>query len=154
VGGPDQVSEMVLDAIQLGEDDFLIKLVLEGEGYITAEHSQAVLARMDAYARQGRAVPYGDLAVHMGFVVAADHQYAQYLLKQLRATARGGRRPLGYFILEQAFARPTQLLEALEWQTQLGGRIGEIMVQNGWMTDEQVDACLTLQQAEPAAIGA
>ena len=142
---------MLLETLQLGEDDLLTRLVLEGEGYITLEHSRAVLGQLEALARQGRSVPYGELAVALGYVVPADHHYAQYLLKQLRATAHGGRRPLGYFILEQAFARPTQLLEALEWQTQLGGRIGEIMIQNGWLTEEQVSACLTLQQAHAAA---
>ena len=125
-----------------------------GPVWLASDEDVLLALRMDAYARQGRAVPYGDLAVHLGFVVAADHQYAQYLLKQLRATARGGRRPLGYFILEQAFARPTQLLEALEWQTQLGGRIGEIMIQNGWLTEAQVGTCLDLQQASTTSLSA
>jgi hypothetical protein len=145
---------MLLEAIQLGEDDFLTRLVLEGEGYITAEHSRQVTAQLEALSRQGRTVPYGELAVALGFVVPADYRYAQYLLQQLRATAFGGRRPLGYFILEQAFARPTQLLEALEWQTQLGGRIGEIMIQNGWLTEDQVSACLDLQQASTTSLSA
>lgn len=145
------VSPMLLETLQLGEDDFLTRLVLEGEGYITLEHSALVMRQLEALARQRRSVPYGELAVALGYVIPADYHYAQYLLKQLRATAFGGRRPLGYFILEQAFARPTQLLEALEWQTQLGGRIGEIMIQNGWLTAEQVDHCLSLQQAHSAA---
>lgn len=137
---------MVLDTVQLSEDEFLTKLVLEGEGYITLEHSKLVVARRAQLASQGTLAPYGELAVALGYVVKADYSYALYLIKQLKATAHGGRRPLGYFILEQAFAKPTHLLEALEWQTQLGGRIGEIMVQNGWLTEDQVSAALTLQQ--------
>lgn len=145
---------MLLEATQLGEDDFLTRLVLEGEGYISAEHSRHVMTEREALSRQGRAVPYGEIAVALGFVLPADYRYAQYLLQQLRATARGGRRPLGYFILEQAFARPTQVLEALEWQTQLGGRIGEIMIQNGWMNEDQVSACLDLQQTSTDSLSA
>jgi hypothetical protein len=145
---------MMLEAVQLSEDEFLTQLVLEGEGYITPDHAKAVLARRAELAGQGTLVPFGELAVAMGLVVKADYHYALYLLKQLKATARGARRPLGYFILEHAFAKPTHLLEALEWQTQLGGRIGEIMVQNGWMSQAQVDAALTLQQTEQTLLSA
>jgi hypothetical protein len=142
---------MLLEAPALGEDDFLTRLVLEGEGYITLEHSRLVLVKLAELSKVGSAAPYGELAVAMGYVVSADYHYALYLIKQLRASAHGGKRPLGYVILEQSFARPTHLLEALEWQTQLGGRIGEIMIQNGWLTAEQVDIVLSLQAASAAA---
>lgn len=130
----------------LGEEDYLTMLIMEGEGYIAAAHSKTVLAAMRTAAEQGRPASYGALAVELGHAVGADARYAAHMIRQLRIRP-GAPKPIGYFILERGLARPTQLLEALEEQVQMGGRLGEILIKNGCLTESQLEAVLALQKA-------
>lgn len=133
--------------IRLSEDEFLTKVVLDGEGYITAEQSLTVLRRIGELRERGEPGTFGELAVAMGYALPADYRYTQYLIGQLKG--RGGRRPVGYYILAKGYARPTHVLEALEEQLQLGGRLGEIMIRNGWLTEAHLEECLALQSGQP-----
>ena len=130
----------------LGEEDYLTMLIMEGEGYITTEHSRAVLQALQAAAQLGHDVRYGELAVELGHSVGADARYAAHMIRQLRIKP-GAPKPIGYFILERGLARPTELLEALEEQVQMGGRLGEILIKNGCMTELQLENVLALQRA-------
>lgn len=140
------MSVMTSVSAWLSEEDYLIKLVMEGEGYITRERSALVLQAMLAASKAGQPAAYGELAVSLGYALPADMRYSAYLIKQLQVTP-GARKPIGYFILEKAMTRPTQLLEALEEQVQMGGRVGEILVRNGCLSEPQLNEVLALQKA-------
>ena len=56
-----------------------------------------------------------------------------------------GRPPLGTLLTERGFVNQAQLAEALAVGTQTGARLGEIVVQRGWATEDDVAKLLAEQ---------
>lgn len=130
----------------LSGNDYLVRLVFEGEGYLSEGQSAHVVQELTLRKQRGEIATYGPMAVALGYATPQDLNYTEYMLATLRS-APGNRKPLGYYILEQKLLKPSLLLEALEEQSQIGGRLGEIVVRNGWMSQPQVDSLLQLQAA-------
>ena len=125
----------------------LLALICEREAYMNRDQVLHVM-RVQAQAAEasGQTPAFQDVAVHFKLVLPADMKYAMSIADKL-AVAAGMRRPLGYYLLEMGVLKPSQVLEALEEQTFYGSRLGEILIRNGWATDDDIERALALQAA-------
>jgi hypothetical protein len=124
----------------------LIALIMEREGYLTRSQIEQACALQRNLADKGQPTALGDIAEKLGFCTATDVRYARSIEVKLEVPS-GQRRPLGYYLLEIGALLPSQLLEGLEEQAFYGSRLGEILVRNQWVTDDDVERCLALQKA-------
>lgn len=67
------------------------------------------------------------------------------LTEQLKMLAESHRRRLGEILVDAALIRPDQLTDALRLQDQHGGWLGSILVEQGWVTDEEI--CRVLSES-------
>jgi hypothetical protein len=121
----------------------LVALILLGEGYVSPEQAERV--RLEQKQEN-----FGAVALRLGFIVEQDWRYAEYILNDL-AIDPSVRKPVGYYLLEAFLVRPQHLLHALEEQAQIGGRVGEILIRNGWITAADFEKGLARQAAEIGA---
>lgn len=130
----------------------LLALIMERNRFISREQVLHVMkVQAHVIATSGKTAAFADLAVHFKFVSPTDVRYAQSIEAKLQV-APGQRRPLGYYLMEVDLLRPSQILEALEEQAFFGGRLGEILVRNDWVTDADIDRCLALQSTRHQAV--
>ena len=59
------------------------------------------------------------------------------------------RKRIGEILIEEGHLEPHDLQKALEIQKQQGGLVGEILVQQGWVTEEQLMTGLSKQLSLP-----
>jgi hypothetical protein len=67
------------------------------------------------------------------------------LTDQIKLLAESHRKRLGEILVEAALIRPDQLRDALRLQNEHGGWIGSILVEQGWVTDEEI--CRVLSES-------
>ncbi|MFH1768051.1 MAG: ATPase, T2SS/T4P/T4SS family [Candidatus Omnitrophota bacterium] len=55
------------------------------------------------------------------------------------------RKEIGEVLVEKGYINEEQLENALKEQSLTGEKLGEILIKNGWLTKEELDSCLALQ---------
>lgn len=133
-----------------GEKRTLIGLILEKENILSSAQVHAVVAEQRRLRAEGKVVAFGAVALQLRYVQPPQLQRA-LLLQQKLAVAPGTPKPLGFYLIEAGLISPSQLLRGLELQAKEGGRIGEVLVAQGWIAQPMLEMFLTMQRNERAA---
>jgi hypothetical protein len=128
----------------------LIGLILEKENVLTAAQVHGILAQQRALRTQGKVVAFGQVALDMRLVTPPQLQRALQLQAKL-AVPPGAPKPLGFYLIEAGLVSPSQLQRGLELQAKDGGRIGEVLVAQGWLAPTMLEMFLTMQRKDRAA---
>ena len=127
----------------------LLGLILEREGFLTPNQVKAIIEEQNTLKGSGRVVPFGQIALERQLVTP--HQLQRALQLQIKlAVPPGARKPLGLYLIEAGIVAPTQLLQALENQKMDGRRLGEILIENGWILEAMLEHFLMLQRNDTA----
>jgi hypothetical protein len=76
------------------------------------------------------------------FSAGAERKFTELLKPSPERIARFSRMPLGLSLINRGMLTRKQFKEAVEVQKEAGGEIGELLVQNGSVTEEQVTSVL------------
>lgn len=125
----------------------LLGIILEREGSLNRTQVLAVLAEQKRLREAARPAAFGQIALELKLVTPHQLQRALQLQAKL-AVPPGQRKRLGLYLLEAGLITPSQLLKALEHQVKAGGKLGEILIANGWLTETLLEMFLTLQKKE------
>ena len=128
----------------------LIGLILEKENLLTAGQVHAIVAEQKRLREQGQVVAFGQVALDLRMVTPHQLQRALKLQAKL-AMPPGAPKPLGFYLLEAGLVTPSQLQKALEIQARDGGRIGEVLIAQGWLAEAMLEMFLTMQRNERSA---
>jgi hypothetical protein len=131
----------------------LMGLILLREHRLTPGQVSGLMAEQRALRRRGRVMDLCDLAVTFKYLTPEEAWAAQALHAGL-ATAPNRPKPLGRLLLEAGLVTPSQLIEALQEQTQTRELLGRILIRQGHLTETLLQMFLTLQQSEAMAAAA
>lgn len=100
--------------------------ILVDEGHLTRDQVEEVLAEQEKKPE----VPFGKIAIDRGFLT---RDQLAYLLKRYGKTL-----PIGEMLINAQLITRSQLGEALVIQNREGGRLGEILVREGFVTEQDL----------------
>jgi len=84
------------------------------------------------------------------FTAAAEKKLSDLMQTPLERANRGSRMPLGLSLISRGMLTTSQFKEAVHKQKKAGVELGEVLIQNGAVSDEQVTAVLAAEWGCPA----
>ena len=118
--------------------------ILQREEVLSRDDLDLALAKWAQQRRAGGVTPFGQIVISLGYITPSDlHPYLE--LQRKLAFAPGGRKPLGYLLIENAILRPTQVFAALMLQARTGQRLGELLLAEGVLRLPQLEVLLRFQ---------
>lgn len=146
------VTEQLLNVEELqgareGAKRPMLGMVLEAERMLNRVQVLAVAAAQHERKVKGESVPFGEMAVKLGFMTA------EQLLKALDvqqdiAVALDSPKRLGFYLIEAGVVTPTQLRTALLEQRDSGMPLGQVLVTQGAIDQSLLDTMLQVQRME------
>ena len=128
----------------------LLGLILEKEKILSESQVRGILSEQRRRRESGQVVAFGQMALEMRYL--NDRQLAKALQLQSKlAVPPGEPKRLGYYLMEAGIVTPSQLLAALEHQAAQGGKLGEILIGKGALTETMLEMFLTMQRKEREA---
>jgi hypothetical protein len=106
-----------------------------------------VLDEQEKRKGSGKATTFGEIALELGMINQDQLKFAVQLQAKLAYTA-GKPKPLGFFLLENGVVKPSQLHVALEEAAKTGKRVGEVLVEQGVISENMVTVFLSMQKAQ------
>ena len=128
----------------------LLSLILKLEGLLSDDQLEKALREWKIRRDEGRYTAFGELVLKLGYIKLRDLRGALSLQRKL-AAAPQPRQPLGMLVLQNGLVKPTQLLWALQQQSASGRRLGEILLEWGYLNRRQIEILLRFQGNTPAA---
>jgi hypothetical protein len=146
------VTEQLLNADELqgardGAKRPMLGMVLEAEHMLNRVQVLAVAAAQTDRKVRGTSVPFGEMAVQLGFMTA--EQLAKALeIQQEIAVALDSPKRLGFYLIEAGVVTPTQLRTALSVQKGTAMPLGQVLVSQGAIDHSLLETMLQVQRME------
>lgn len=122
-------------------------ILLLKEGKLDKDQLKKALIKQGEIRRFGRHQRLGEVIVKLGYL--SQPEIDEYADMQERISAPAGNHtPLGMLMIERGIASPSKVYETLVEQQFAEGMLGEIMLEKGLLTRDQLDALLAHQEAE------
>ncbi|MFN3430135.1 MAG: DUF2442 domain-containing protein [Candidatus Sericytochromatia bacterium] len=122
----------------------LLGIILEREDYLNQVQVQAIMAEQERLKAAGKSGTFGELAMKLGFITPEQLKFAIQLQQKL-AYAPGERKPLGAILLENGVIKPSQVHLALQKQAASGQRLGEVLIEQGAISENLLQVFLQMQ---------
>lgn len=122
----------------------LLGIILEREDYLNQVQVQAIMAEQERLKAAGKTGTFGELAMKLGFITPEQLKFAIQLQQKL-AYAPGERKPLGAILLENGVIKPSQVHLALQKQAATGQRLGEVLIEQGAISEHLLQVFLQMQ---------
>lgn len=122
----------------------LLGIILEREDYLNQAQVQAIMAEQERLKAAGKSGTFGELAMKLGFITPEQLKFAIQLQQKL-AYAPGERKPLGAILLENGVIKPSQVHLALQKQAATGQRLGEVLIEQGAISENLLQVFLQMQ---------
>ncbi|MNS47555.1 bacteriophage N4 adsorption protein B [compost metagenome] len=122
----------------------LLGIILEREDYLNQVQVQAIMAEQERLKAAGKTGTFGELAMKLGFITPEQLKFAIQLQQKL-AYAPGERKPLGAILLENGVIKPSQVHLALQKQAASGQRLGEVLIEQGAISEHLLQVFLQMQ---------
>lgn len=126
-------------------------LLLLKEGKLTKDQLKKALIKQGEIRRFGRHQRLGDVIVKLGLLNQADIDEAADMQERISAPDAEFT-PLGILMIERGIASPSKVYETLVEQQFAEGMLGEIMLEKGMLTRDQLEEMLAYQAEERAAL--
>ncbi|MFP5504247.1 MAG: hypothetical protein ACLGIN_17315, partial [Candidatus Sericytochromatia bacterium] len=123
----------------------LLGIILEREHYMNQGQVQAVSKEQDRLKAEGKVKTFGELALNMGYVTPEQLKFAVQLQTKLAYTP-GSKKPLGAILLENDVCMPSQIHHALESQARTGRQLGEVLLEQGVLSETMLELFLKMQE--------
>lgn len=146
------VTEQLLNVEELqgareGAKRPMLGMVLEAERMLNRVQVLAVAAAQHERKVKGESVPFGEMAVKLGFM--SDEQLLKALdVQKDIAVALDSPKRLGFYLIEAGVVTPTQLRVALMEQRESGMPLGQVLVTQGAIDQSLLDTMLQVQRME------
>lgn len=125
----------------------LLGIILEREGYVTQNHVRQITDEQERHKAGGRNATFGEVAMNLGMITAEQLRFAIGLQKRL-AYDTGKPKPLGLLLLENGVLKPSQVHLALEEQARTSRRLGEILCEQGLISEGMLEVFLNMQKQQ------
>lgn len=123
----------------------LLGIILEREGYVTQTHVRQITDEQERIKASGKNVTFGEVALNLGLLTAEQLRFAIGLQKKL-AYDTGRPKPIGLLLLENGVLKPSQVHLALEEQARSGRRLGEVLIEQGLISEGMLEVFLNMQK--------
>jgi hypothetical protein len=143
----EQLSADGLEGAVGGAKRPMLGMVLEGERLLNKVQLLAVGAAQREGRSRGKDVPFGEVAVKLGFLSAEQLQEVLAVQRDI-AVALDSPKRLGFYLLEAGVITPTQLRKALIEQRSTGAPLGQILVNMEAIDQKLLDTMLSIQRSE------
>lgn len=117
-----------------GKARSLLGLILEREGYLTQAQMRHIVQEQGKERAAGRSVTFGEMALKQNLLTPEQLRFAINMQKRL-AYDPGRDKPLWATMLENGVLKPSQILLAIEDQSRTGRELGEILVDQGFVSE-------------------
>lgn len=124
-------------------------LLLLKENKLTKDQLKKALIKQGEIRRFGRHQRLGDVILKLGYLSQADIDDAAAIQETLAVPA-ADHTPLGLLLIERGLASPSMVYDTLLEQQLSEGLLGEILVQKGVVTADQLAPLLAFQVQERA----
>lgn len=146
------VTEQLLNADELqgardGAKRPMLGMVLEAEHMLNRVQVLAVAAAQTDRKVRGNSVPFGEMAVQLGFMTAEQLAKALEIQKEI-AVALDSPKRLGFYLIEAGVVTPTQLRTALSVQKGSAMPLGQVLVSQGAIDHSLLETMLQVQRME------
>lgn len=146
------VTEQLLNADELqgardGAKRPMLGMVLEAEHMLNRVQVLAVAAAQTDRKVRGTSVPFGEMAVQLGFMTAAQLTKALEIQQEI-AVALDSPKRLGFYLIEAGVVTPTQLRTALSVQKGSAMPLGQVLVSQGAIDHSLLETMLQVQRME------
>jgi hypothetical protein len=146
------VTEQLLNADELqgardGAKRPMLGMVLEAEHMLNRVQVLAVAAAQTDRKVRGTSVPFGEMAVQLGFMTA-DQLTKALEIQQEIAVALDSPKRLGFYLIEAGVVTPTQLRTALSVQKGSAMPLGQVLVSQGAIDHSLLETMLQVQRME------
>lgn len=122
----------------------LLSHILFREGLLTESQTEKALRVWFVQRKESKTLPFGEVVVQLGF--ATYSQLMPYLqLQRVLAAPPGPTRRLGVMVIENGLVRPSELVQALVIHQATGKKLGEVLVDEGYLRRPQLAHLLRLQ---------
>lgn len=125
----------------------LLGIILEREDYLNQVQVREVIAAQERFKAEGKPNTFGEVAMALNYITSEQLRFAIQLQKKL-AYVPGKPKPLGCFLLENGVVKPSQIHLALDEQQKTGRRLGEILVEQGFISEGMLEVFLNMQKAQ------
>jgi hypothetical protein len=148
----DTVTEQLLNVDELqgarqGAKRPMLGMVLEAERMLNRVQVLAVAAAQQERKVRGESLPFGEMAVKLGFM-SADQLAKALDIQADIAVALDSPKRLGFYLIEAGVITPTQLRVALLDQKETGMPLGQVLVSQGAIDQSLLDTMLQVQRME------
>jgi hypothetical protein len=125
------------------QPDLLFGKIALDRGFLSTEQLESLLEEQE---KNGpHPVPLGELCRRKGLLTAK--QIRKILEEQRQAQIREEQKTFGALVVKNSFATPEELQKALDNQKDpAGGRLGEILIEMGALTEQERRAVLAMQE--------
>ncbi len=125
----------------------LLGIILEREGYVSQNQVRQITDEQESIKAGGRNITFGEVAMNLKLLTADQLRFAIGLQKRL-AYDPGKPKPLGLLLLENGVLKPSQVQLALEVQARTDRRLGEILIEQGLISEGMLDVFLNMQKQQ------
>ena len=126
-------------------------LLLLKEGKLTKDQLKKALIKQGEIRRFGRHQRLGEVIVKLGLLSQAEIVACADMQERISAPV-GDHTPLGLLMIERGIASPSKIYDTLVEQQFSEGMLGEIMLEKGMLTRDQLEELLRHQAAERASV--
>lgn len=123
----------------------LLGIILEREDYMSQQQVRDVITEQDRLKRDGQNRSFGEVALALKFITMDQLKFAVQLQGRL-AYSPGKPKPLGFYLLENGVVKPSQLQVALEECARTNKRVGEVLVEQGVISQQMLEVFLRMQR--------
>lgn len=124
-------------------------LLLLKENRLTKDQLKKALIKQGEIRRFGRHQRLGEVIVRLGYLTQLEVDEAA-IMQETLAVPAADHTPLGLLLIERGLVSPSTIYDTLIEQQLSEGLLGEILVQKGFVTTEQLAPLLAQQVQERA----
>lgn len=138
----------------MNSKELLLGLILVKDGKLTRDQLKKALLKQGEVRRFGRHQRLGEVIVKLGMLTEDDLNGILDIQNGLLMQA-ADHTPLGLLVIERGYAQPSQVYDTLNQRQFRESRLGELLIEQGLLTEAQLVELLEvqLQERETARAG-